>query len=113
MIRPLLSIGLALTMLATPALAQFKKAIDANIKYDNDVVMYASKTCSYCKKAEAYFKEQGVNFARVDVDDDEEAASELALFGGSSVPVFVIEGKIYQGFIYSHIDKALGLNHTD
>ncbi|QIZ75911.1 glutaredoxin family protein [Ferrimonas lipolytica] len=96
-----------LLLLTAPAHASFKKAIDANIKYDTDVVVYSSKDCPYCERAKEYFTEKEIDFRMVSIDDDKVAAAEMQLFGGTSVPVLVVEGKVLQGFVQTHVRQLL------
>lgn len=103
----LAAVMLGLSFLLVPAQAKFKKAIDANIKYDSDIVMYTGPECMYCDAAKEYFKEKGLDYAELNVMEDKEAAAELELFGGTSVPVIVFKGKVLQGFSRAYMEEAL------
>lgn len=55
------------------------------------VTVYSTPTCPYCKMAKEFFKENGVEFADVDVAADQEKAREMVEKSGQmGVPVIVV-----------------------
>lgn len=76
------------------------------------VKIYSTSFCPFCKKAKAFFQEQGIAFTEVDVEKDETAAKEMIekskQFG---VPVIEINEEIIIGFDKKALEKALGLRH--
>ena len=89
------------------AYATFNKISDANAKYQTEAVIYASKNCDYCIRAGDYLAEKGVDHKLVYIDNNPEAITEMELFGGTSVPVIIINNQVLQGFIKSDLDKAI------
>lgn len=74
------------------------------------VILFTTPSCSYCRMAKKYFREQGVRFKDVDVSRDQAAARDmLKRSGQQGVPVIDIGGKIIVGFDRPKIDKYLGL----
>jgi glutaredoxin len=79
----------------------------------NDIVLYGTAWCGYCKKARAYLKKKGVSFADKDVEKDPGAAQELgekAARAGkniSGVPVIDVKGTLIQGFDQVQLEKLL------
>ena len=72
------------------------------------VKVYSTPTCPYCKMAEEYFKEKGIEFEHVDVAADQKAANEMIEKSGQmGVPVIDIDGRIIVGFNKEEIEKAL------
>ncbi len=74
------------------------------------VVMFTTPTCSYCKTAKQYFRQQGVRFKQVDVSRDQAAARDMVRRSGQQgVPQILIGNKIVVGFDRPKIDKLLDL----
>ncbi len=74
------------------------------------VILFTTPSCSYCRMAKKYFREQGVRFKDVDVSRDQAAARDMVKRSGQQgVPVIDIGGKIIVGFDRPKIDKYLGL----
>lgn len=87
-------------------------------KKDNDtkkkqprVIMFSTPTCSYCKTAKQYFRQQGVRFKDVDISRDTAAARDMVQRSGKQgVPQILIGNKIVVGFDRPKVDRLLGLN---
>ncbi len=74
------------------------------------VIMFTTPTCSYCKTAKQYFRQQGIRFKDVDVSRDQTAARDmLSRSGQQGVPQILIGNKIVVGFNRSKIDRLLDL----
>ena len=74
------------------------------------MLVFTTPTCSWCKKAKAYFRENGVRFKEIDVSRDARAASDLVRKTGQmGVPVIEIDGRPIVGFDQAKIDRLLGL----
>ena len=75
------------------------------------VIMFTTPTCSYCKTAKQYFRQQGIRFKDVDVSRDQAAARDmLRRSGQQGVPQIQIGNRIVVGFDRPKIDRLLGLN---
>lgn len=73
-----------------------------------NVVVYTTPTCTYCRQAKAYFNEKGVPFVEKDVSADRVAAIEMIRRSGQQgVPVIVIGDETIVGFDRRRIDRAL------
>ena len=84
---------------------------------DNDVIIYRTSWCGYCKKAAAYLQAKGVKFVEKDIEKDPAARQDMlrraeragvpqsALQG---VPILAVHGRIIPGFDRGAIDRALG-----
>lgn len=74
------------------------------------VILFTTPSCSYCRMAKKYLREQGIKFKDVDVSRDQTAARDMVKSSGQQgVPVLDIGGKIVVGFDRLKIDHYLGL----
>lgn len=73
------------------------------------VVLFSTSTCSWCRRAKKYFRENGVPFKEINVERDAEAARDIARkTGQTGVPVIKIGNKWIVGFDRPRIEKELG-----
>lgn len=74
------------------------------------VIIYSTPTCTYCKMAKEYFKENGVAYEEHDVAADQERRKEMVDKSGQlGVPVIDIEGQIIVGFDKDTVAGMLGI----
>jgi glutaredoxin 3 len=74
------------------------------------VIIFTTPSCSFCRSAKKYLREQGIPFKDVDVTRDTAAARDMVRRSGQQgVPVIDIGGKIIVGFDRPKIDRLLGL----
>ncbi len=72
------------------------------------VVLFSTSTCSWCRRAKRYLKEQRVPFKEVNVERDPDAAKDLVRkTGQTGVPVIKIGSSWIVGFDKERIDKEL------
>lgn len=57
------------------------------------VVLYATPTCGYCKKARRFFEENGIVYSERNVNASMAASKEMRALGGSGVPTILIDGE--------------------
>lgn len=72
------------------------------------VELYVTSWCPYCKKAENFFRTQGIPFTSYDIEKDSAAArrkEELDRSGG--VPLVIINGQKIHGFSENAYREAL------
>lgn len=73
------------------------------------VVLFTTSSCSWCKRAKKYFKENRVPFKEINVEKDQRAARDLVKKTGQmGVPVVKIGGKWIVGFDKPAIERELG-----
>jgi glutaredoxin-like YruB-family protein len=83
----------------------------ADTKKQPRVILFTTPSCSYCRTAKKYLRQQGIRFKDVDVSKDQRAAKDMVRKSGQQgVPVIDIGGKVIVGFDRPKIDKYLGLN---
>jgi glutaredoxin 3 len=65
-----------------------------------DVIVYATDTCPYCRRAEAFLKEKGIAFREVDVSNDPSMREKLVEMTGGlrTVPQIFIDGRSIGGY---------------
>lgn len=72
-----------------------------------EVIIYSTPYCQYCKHVKAYFDEKGIKWREVDVMTDPGAAEEMIKKSGQmGVPVIDYHGKIIVGFNKLELDRA-------
>jgi len=71
----------------------------------NNVTMYATSWCGYCKKARAYFKKNGISYIEYDIEKDERAKRMYDLLGGKGVPVILVGKKRMNGFSVAGFER--------
>ncbi len=82
----------------------------ADAKKHPRVIVFSTPTCTFCRQAKSYLRQQGVRFRDVDVSRDAAAARDMQRRSGQQgVPVIDIGGKIVVGFDRPKVDKLLGV----
>ncbi|MFW5777158.1 MAG: glutaredoxin family protein [Spirochaetota bacterium] len=70
--------------------------------------LYTTPSCTYCKKAKNFFKQNRIRFNEYDVSRDQRRADEMVRKSGQmGVPVIDINGRIIVGFNQPEVEKAL------
>lgn len=72
------------------------------------ITLYTTPTCSFCKKAKKFFKDNRIPFREYDIAKDQRRADEMVRKSGQmGVPVIDIHGRVIVGFNEPEIAKAL------
>ena len=72
------------------------------------VSIYTTPTCSYCRMAKDYFRQNNVPFTEYNVASDTRRAEEMVHKSGQmGVPVLDVNGRIIVGFNKPEIERAL------
>ena len=72
------------------------------------VVLFSTSTCSWCRRAKRYFRENRVPFKEINVERDPDAARDIVRkTGQTGVPVIKIGNKWIVGFHRERIEKEL------
>jgi mycoredoxin len=88
------------------------KTIQINEIKHNNVILYATTWCGYCKKTRAFLAENNISYIEYDVEKSEEGRKQLQALGGQGVPVLDIKGTVVLGYdMYNtkYVLKALHL----
>jgi glutaredoxin 3 len=72
------------------------------------IVMYATRSCPYCRMADMLFQKKGVTVERIQVDDAPDRRLEMTrLSGRSTVPQIFINGRHVGGYTdLASLDRA-------
>ncbi len=73
---------------------QVSRAIGA----DSGVTIYTTEWCGVCKRAKAFFAQNGVPFREWDVEKTEFGAIKYKQLGGSGVPLITVGSEKMMGF---------------
>ena len=74
------------------------------------VILFSTNSCSWCRRAKQYFRDNKVPFKEINVERDPSAAREIQKkTGQTGVPVIKIGSKWIVGFNREKIDVGLGL----
>jgi glutaredoxin 3 len=74
----------------------------------SQVILFSTRSCSWCRRAKRYLKENRVRFKEVDIERDPKAAQDLVKKTGQvGVPVIKIGGKWIVGFDKPAIEREL------
>jgi glutaredoxin 3 len=72
------------------------------------VVLFSTSTCSWCRRAKRYFRENRVPFKEINVERNQDAARDVVRKAGQTgVPVIKIGSSWIVGFDNQRIEKEL------
>lgn len=75
-----------------------------------NVTVYSTPTCPYCKLAKEFLKEKNIPYKEIDVSADPAAANEMVKKSGQmGVPVVEIGTQIIVGWNKGALEEALGV----
>ena len=73
-----------------------------------DVKIYTTPTCAYCKQAKAYMALKGTKYVEYDVTKDQKALQEMMKISGAhAVPVIVACEQVMVGFDPVRLEQML------
>ena len=108
----ILAAGLAVGVAVAKVPALFKKDFVQGdsaylTQHKAQVVWYGTETCPFCAKVRAYFKENGIAYADLDVGKPGESREEFKKLGGKGVPLLLIGDRRIDGYNAGVIREAL------
>jgi len=65
---------------------------------DSGVTIYTTEWCGVCKRAKAFFKQNGVPFREWDVEKTDYGSVKFKQLGGSGVPLITVGSEKMMGF---------------
>ena len=72
------------------------------------IILFSTPSCSWCKRAKRYLKENRVRFKEIDIERDPKAAQDLVKKTGQmGVPVIKIGSRWIVGFDQPRIEREL------
>jgi glutaredoxin len=100
--KPAIFVLLALLFAGLPVASEYLSGPSAEERYrlkaTKAVVMYGTKSCSYCQKARAYFTRHNIKFVEYDIEASAEHLASFRALGVSVVPVIIVGNKALLGF---------------
>ncbi|MDE1464079.1 glutaredoxin family protein [Spartinivicinus poritis] len=72
-----------------------------------DVVLYATSWCGYCKKARSFLEKYNIPYTEYDIEKSTEGLHQYKQLGGKGVPVFLVKGKTISGYNPQAVVAAL------
>ncbi|MEO7916272.1 MAG: glutaredoxin family protein [Dokdonella sp.] len=104
----LLTLAIAVAGFGLASLSTATEARTAEVgKAAPEVIMYSTKTCSYCEKARAWFSSRNIVWDVRDIEASAAANKEWKELGGVGTPLIVINGKPFSGFAEATIEAEL------
>jgi len=82
-----------------------------DVKHDN-VILYATSWCGYCKKTRAFLADNNIAYTEYDIETSEDGRKQHEALGGGGVPVLDIKGTVVHGYSVANMTavfKALDL----
>ncbi|MCK5688008.1 glutathione S-transferase N-terminal domain-containing protein [Myxococcota bacterium] len=80
------------------------------VKKQPKVILFSTPTCSWCRKIEAYFRQNNIKYKKIDVSRDERAAKDMMKKSGQAgVPQTWINNRPVVGFDKNQINRLLGI----
>ncbi len=73
----------------------------------NNVILYATSWCGYCKRTRAFFAENNIKYTEYDVEKSEEGRKRYEALGGKGVPVVDIRGTVIYGYSTNKMESTL------
>ena len=71
------------------------------------VKLYTDSLCPICKVVEKFLSERGIEYTKINVDEEPEAKEAFLKLGYDNLPVLDIEGATVLGFNPEAIERAL------
>ena len=71
------------------------------------VVIYTTRSCSYCHKAKAFFRKNAIPFTEYDVEQSGKGRRDYKKLKGRGVPIIMVGNQRLNGFNESYLTSAL------
>ena len=73
----------------------------------NDVTVLSTPSCPYCRKAKSFLAKNHVSFTDYNVNSSAEGKRLYRKYGGSGVPIVIINGRVIKGYSAQAMRSAL------
>lgn len=98
---------ISLIKLCIRGLVVLSLIVSVNSAFAEDVTIFVTSWCPFCKKLEAYLKDHQVHYQRYDIEQSAEGRRKHQALGGGGVPVVQIGSTVVRGFDPSYLDMLL------
>jgi glutaredoxin len=75
--------------------------------HDEDVILYATQWCGYCKKTRAFLDNKGIAYIEYDIEHSAIGRQQYASLNGNGVPLMIVKSEIIRGYSTKAIMNAL------
>jgi glutaredoxin len=76
-------------------------------KSTDDIVLYSTTWCGYCKRAREYFAAEGIAYTEYDVETSEKGRRDYAQLGAHGVPIILVGNQRMNGFSAAAFEQLL------
>lgn len=73
------------------------------------LVMYGTKTCGFCTRADQYFRDKGVSYIDFDIDRNSQAKTKFNILQGAGTPLIYVGYHRVEGFNKNAIKRAIAI----
>ena len=77
------------------------------LSHTPQVTVLSTPTCPYCKKAKRFLGKKGVRFTEYNVNSSQQGKRLYRKYGGSGVPIVIINGEVIRGYNPRKMEQAL------
>lgn len=74
---------------------------------DSNVILYSTKSCSFCRKTRQFFAENAIEYFEYDIETSAQGAREYRQLQGKGVPLLLINSTVIRGYNLNAIKTAL------
>lgn len=71
--------------------------------HNEQVILYATEWCGYCKKARELMAKHDISYYEYDIEKSREGREQYERLGGRGIPVLLINGEVIKGYNPSKI----------
>lgn len=79
-------------------------------KLPGNVVMYATPSCGYCRRAKSFFGKYNIAYTEYDITNDKQANQRFRELKGSGVPLILVGDRRIAGFNKKLLRKLFGIS---
>lgn len=80
-------------------------------QYGDEVVLYSTEWCGYCKKTRELLWQNDIPFTELDIETSARGKYEFDQLNGRGIPLMIIEGEIVRGYNPKRIQRLSSHNH--
>jgi glutaredoxin len=77
----------------------------SHINIGKKVIIYTTSRCGYCKKAKRHFKEKGIRYKEMNIENSKNAKRQFEKMKGTGVPIILVGNKRMNGFSKAGFDR--------
>ncbi len=77
---------------------QAETAVPISSGQHEDVILYATTWCGYCKRTRAFLAENNIQYIEYDIERSAIGKQQHDALGGGGVPVIDIKGTVVRGY---------------